>query len=124
VTVFWAAEVGDSWEEVAAEMERAFRFAREAASGERSVVFVVNSDDLLGRRGPGNAMLATGILSAARTLALEGWRKGWTANVVAWDGETGTREEAEALALQLAENGKVTGEVVRIGPGHIGKALP
>lgn len=124
MTVHWAAEVGDSWEEVAAEMERAFRFAREAAAEERSVVFVVHSDDLLGRRGAGRAMVATGILSAARTMALEGWRKGWTANVVAWDGETGTLEETEALAIHLASTGTVTGEVVRIGPGHIGKALP
>ena len=74
MSVYWAAEVGDDWDDVAAEMERVFRFAREAATKERSVVFVVNADDLLGRRGAGSAMLATGILSATRTLALEGWR--------------------------------------------------
>ena len=124
MSLYWVAEVGDDWDDVAAEMERVFRFAREAATKERSVVFVVNADDLLGRRGAGSAMLATGILSATRTLALEGWRKGWTANVVAWDGETGTREDAEELARHLAATGTVTGEVVRIGPGHIGKALP
>lgn len=124
MSVYWVAEVPDDWDAVAQEMERAFRFAREAATEERSVVFVVNSDDLLGRRGPGNAMLATGLLSAARTMALEGWRKGWTANVVAWDQETGTREQTETLARDLAASGAVTGEVVRVGPGHIGKALP
>lgn len=122
--VFWAADVSDHWPEVAAEMERAFRFARQAAIEEESVVFIVNADDLLGRRGPGKAMLAAGLLSATRTMALEGWRKGWTANVVAWDEETGTREQAEAMAHDLAGSGTVTGEVVRIGPGHIGKALP
>lgn len=124
MTVFWAAEVTDDWESVATEMERAFGFARQAAVDETSVVFVVNADDLLGRRGAGNAMLATGILSAARTMALEGWRKGWTANVVAWDGETGDRTDVEALAASISETGAVTGEIVRIGPGHIGKALP
>ena len=122
--MFWAAEVTDEWEAVAAEMERAFQFARQAAIDETSVVFVVNSDDLLGRRGPGNAMLATGLLSATRTMALEGWRKGWTANVVAWDSESCDRAALESLAAELAETGTVTGEVVRVGPGHIGKALP
>ncbi len=124
MSLFWAAEVSDDWGEVAAEMERAFRFARQAATEDESVAFVVNADDLLGRRGAGNAMVATGLLSAVRTLALEGWHKGWTANVIAWDGATGTREEAEALAQHLASAGTVTGEVVRVGPGHIGKALP
>jgi hypothetical protein len=87
-------------------------------------VFVVHADDLLGRRGPGNAMVATGLLSAARTAALEGWKKGWTANVVARDGETGSDHEVEQFAAWLMEEGLVTGEVVRFGPGHIGRALP
>ena len=122
--LFWTAEVSDDWGDVAAEMERAFGFAREAATAGESVVFVVNADDLLGRRGPGNAMTATGILSAARTMALEGWRKDWTANVVAWDPETADKESVESLARELAAGGAVTGEVVRTGPGHLGKALP
>lgn len=122
--LFWAEEVGDDWEAVAAEMERAFQFARQAAIDETSAVFVVGSDDLLGRRGPGNAMLASGILSAVRTMALEGWRKGWTANVVAWDGETGDRDGVQSIAGAIADAGTVTGEVIRVGPGHIGKALP
>lgn len=124
MNLFWVSDVTDDWEAVAAEMVRAFQFARQAAIDETSVVFVVNSDDLLGRRGQGNAMLATGLLSAVRTMALEGWRKGWTANVVAWDGETGDPAAVEALAASIAGSGTVTGEVVRVGPNHIGKALP
>ena len=124
MSLFWAAEVSDDWETVAEEMDRAFRFARDAATNEESVVFVIHADDLLGRRGAGQSMLATGLLSAARTMALEGWRKGWTANVIAWDGETGSQEDVETLAMDLAARGTVTGEVLRIGPGHIGKALP
>lgn len=122
--MFWAAEVTDDWEAVAAEMERAFQFARQAAIDEAPVVFVVNSDDLLGRRGVGDAMLATGLLSAARTMALEGSRKGWTANVIAWDGESGDRAAVEALAASISGSGSVTGEVIRMGSGHLGKALP
>ena len=124
MSVYRAADVGDDWDAVGEEMTRAFRFAKDAASADRSFVFVVHADDLLGRRGPGNAMVATGLLSAARTAALEGWKKGWTANVVARDDDTGSEQEVEQFAVRLMEEGLVTGEVIRFGPGHIGKALP
>lgn len=120
---FWADEVGDDWEEVRAELTRAFRSSREAAQAEVSFVFVVRQDDLLGRRGPGNAMVATGLLSAARTAAIEGSRKGWTCNVVAYD-EGEERETVERWALHLLNDGSVSGELIRVGAGHIGKALP
>jgi hypothetical protein len=68
-------------------------------------------------------MVATGLLSAARTAALEGSRKGWTANVVAYD-EDADREKVQAWAEMLLETGDVTGELVRVGPGHVGKTLP
>jgi hypothetical protein len=118
-----AGEVGDAWPEIMDELTRAFAVAREAATKEESFVFVVRQDDLLGRRGVGNAMVAAGLLSAARTAALEGVRKGWTANVVAIDddAEPGTVED---WARRLLEKGGVTGELIRIGPGHVGKALP
>jgi hypothetical protein len=122
VRVFWSQEVSDDWSTVLAELERAFAFSKEAAGSEESFVYVVRGDDLLGRRGPGNAMVATGLLSAARTAALEGWSKGWTANVIAWNGED--RAVAEALARHLLDCDAVTGELVHVGPSHVGKALP
>ncbi|MGH8914034.1 MAG: hypothetical protein ACRDZM_05890, partial [Acidimicrobiia bacterium] len=97
--------------------------SRAAAQAGESFVYVVRQDDLLGRRGTGNAMVATGLLSAARTAALEGWRKGWTANVVA-HGDDNDQASVEAWATRLLDAGDVTGELVRVGPGHIGKALP
>jgi hypothetical protein len=120
--VFWAQDVGDDWAEVRAELNRAFQISREAAQAGRSLVYVVHQDDLLGRRGAGNAMMATGLLSAARTAAIEGSRKGWTANVIAFD-EGSDIAAAEDWANHVILSGKVTGELVRIGPGHIGKAL-
>lgn len=119
-----AGEVGDDWEEIRAELARAFAFARTAAQAEESFVFVVHHDDLLGRRGPGKAMVATGLLSAARTAAIEGSRKGWTANVVAFDDDADealVSEWAERLAGDAAG---VTGELIRVGVSHLGKALP
>lgn len=86
-------------------------------------MFVVHNDDLLGRRGAGNAIVATGLLSAARTAAIEGSRKGWSANVIAHD--DGTPAEVVRLwAGRMLESDGVTGEVIRLGPGHLGKSLP
>lgn len=121
--VHWAGEVGDDWEEVLGELTRAFEIAREAARNQESIVFVVAQDDLLGRRGSGKAMVAAALLSAARTAALEGAGKGWTANVVAHD-QDADRAEVESWAIRLLASDGVTGELLRIGPGHIGKALP
>jgi hypothetical protein len=118
-----ASDVGDDWPEILAELTRAFEVARASAIEETSFVYVVRQDDLLGRRGPGNAMVATGLLSAARTAALEGTRKGWTANVLAVDAEADPALVNEWAQLLLDTDG-VTGELVRLGPGHIGKALP
>lgn len=121
--IHWAGEVGQGWAEVLAELTRAFESSRAAAQTGDSIVYVIRQDDLLGRRGAGNAMVATGLLSAARTAALEGARKAWTANVVAYD-EDVDRSSVEGWATRLLESEGVTGELIRIGPGHLGKALP
>ncbi len=121
--MFRAGRVGDDWAEVRAELERVFRLSRQAAQNEESFVYVVHHDDLLGRRGPGNAMVATGLLSAARTAAIEGSRKGWTANVIAYDDDTDPGA-VDRWAERLTDSDGVTGEVIRIGFSHIGKALP
>lgn len=124
MNIHHASRVGDDWDEVRAELERAFQMSRTAAQAEESFVYVVHHDDLLGRRGAGNAMVATGLLSAARTAAIEGSRKGWTANVVAYDDETDeatVRTWAEKLAQDPSG---VTGELIRVGSSHIGKVLP
>lgn len=124
MNIHHAREVGDDWEEVRAELARAFEVARTAAQAEESFVFVVHHDDLLGRRGAGNAMVATGLLSAARTAAIEGSRKGWTANVVAFD-DSADDESVRGWAERLAEDSNgVTGELIRVGSSHLGKALP
>lgn len=124
MNIFRASEVGDNWESARAELERAFGMARAAAQAEESFVFVIHHDDLLGRRGPGNAMVATGLLSAARTAAIEGSRKGWTANVVAYD-DGADEELISGWAERLAEDSNgVTGELIRVGSSHLGKALP
>lgn len=124
MNVFMAKLVSDDWAEIRSELNRAFQMSRTAAKSEESFVFVVHHDDLLGRRGPGNAMVATGLLSAARTAAIEGSRKGWTANVIAYD-DTVDQASIDEWAQKLASDSHgVTGELIRLGPTHLGKALP
>ncbi len=120
--LFWMAEIGPEWPEVKSELTEAFSGAREAAKSETSIVFIVRNDDLLGRNGPTRAMAAAGLVSAVRTAALEGVSKGWTANVVAYDLNVEPTEVLERAKFVL-ENGITTGEIIHMGPGHIGKAL-
>lgn len=124
MNVFWAKPVGEDWDAVRTELRRVFEMSRAAARAEESFVYVVHHDDLLGRRGAGNAMVATGLLSAARTAALEGARKGWTTNVVAYD-DAADPEAVQRWAERLAVDSEgVTGELIRVGQSHLGKALP
>ncbi len=122
--VFAALEdVGDDWEAVRAELTGAFEVTRAAMQEGRPLVFVVAHDDLLGRRGSGRAMVAAGLLSAARTAAVEARRAGVPVNTLAveaeWDPETVAR-----WVLRLMEPGGPTGELIRLGGDHLGKALP
>jgi len=121
--IHWAETVSEDWTEIKAELDRAFRMSRAAAMEEESFVYVVHHDDLLGRRGAGNAMVASGLLSAARTAALEGVRRGWTTNVIAYDDDADPKD-MQKWAQRMRESQGVTGELIRIGSTHIGKALP
>lgn len=123
MNIHWTEQVSDDWVEIKTELDRAFQMSRAAARAEESFVYVVHSDDLLGRRGSGNAMVATGLLSAARTAAIEGSRKGWTANVVAYD-EDADPEQVTRWASWMLDSSGATGELIRIGFSHLGKALP
>ncbi len=120
--VFWMGPVGDSWEEVSAELTEAFVGSRAAARAEASFVYIVGNDDLLGRNGATRAMVSAGLVSGARTAALEGARKGWTANVVAYDPEMAP-DAVLSRAISIMRDGLISGELIHVGPGHIGKAL-
>lgn len=124
MNIFRPDPVGDDWGEIRAELERAFSMSRAAAQNEESFVYVVHHDDLLGRRGAGRAMVATGLLSAARTAAIEGSRKDWTANVVAYDDASDPHVVDRWAERLVTDSEGVTGEIIRIGPSHLGKALP
>jgi hypothetical protein len=94
----------------------AFHASREAARNGEPIVYVLSQPDLLGQRGALGAILANALLSAMRTLAAEGHR----ANAIAV-GDDPTHVE-QWIGL-LEQDAGVTGELVRLGPAHVGKAL-
>lgn len=113
----------DDWSEVSAELFGVYEFSQGAARAGEPLIYLVRTDDLLGRRGPGRAMVATGVLSAARTLALEMAKTGVPVNVLSVEEDTKS-EAIDAWILHLSAPDGPTGEIVRLGSGHIGKALP
>lgn len=123
--VFVAAgpAIGDDWDAVRHELDEAFAASRAAMRDGRPIVYVVAGEDLLGRRGLPAAMVACGLLSAARTAAIEGAKPGVTVNVVA-PFEGVDPSEVATWVGRLLEASGVTGELVRLGPDHLGKALP
>ena len=117
------ADLSDEWSDVSGELSEAFDLSKAAATEGGPVVFVVDGDDLLGRRGSGRAMVACGLLSAARTLALETARSGVPVNVIATD--DGTPPDLVAFwGEALCRPGGLNGELIRLGSNHLGKALP
>jgi len=120
---FLAAVVPDDWESVRVELTRAFEFTKQAAQEGVPVVYVVRSEDLFGRRGACPAMIACGLLSAARTAGIEGLKSGWSVNILAVD-EGVVDGEVERWAARLTEGGGPTGELVRLGGSHLGRLQP
>lgn len=121
-TVFQPSIDGEDWSQCLDELTLAYQLSKAAAETDQPVVYVVHNDDLLGRRGAIGAMIATGLLSAMRTLALETAKKGVPANMLAVDDNT-TPEHTALWVKRLLEREGPTGELVHIGPAHIGKAL-
>lgn len=121
--VFAATGVVSDWEAARAVLLRAFLASQKAAVAEAPIVYVVHGEDLLGRRGAASAMVATGLLSAARTAAIELSRKGAVVNVVAIGDDTPPARVARWVG-HLTDPEGPTGEVVRLNAAHLGKALP
>lgn len=114
----------DRWPEVRSELTEAYRLSKAAAEQVSPVVYVIDLDALLGRLGPGPAMIASGLTSAAKTLALELKKKGAAVNTLVVGADTGSDTVAE-WTLSLLGGGPQgpTGEVITLGGDQIGKAL-
>ena len=117
------SDVSDEWAAVLDELTEAFDLSQAAAIRGGPIVYLVDGDDLLGRRGIGGAMVACGLLSAARTLALETARGGNAVNVVAVGAST-TADSVKHWVEALCRPDGPNGELIRLGADHLGKALP
>ena len=119
-------EVGDDWEEVRAELSEAFQLTQQAVTSGEPVIYVVENDNLLGRRGAGAAMVAAGLLSGARTAALEQLRAGLPVNVISSDPAVpaGVLAAWCRRAMEPLEGAGMTGELLHLGGEHLGKTLP
>lgn len=120
--VFASLTIPEEWEDARSTLIRAFEVTRDAAIVQESVVYVVMTDDLLGRRGPLAAMVATGLLSAARSAALEFVKSDFSINVLAVSESTPIEQIIEWVEQLLTVAGP-TGELIHLGPDHVGKAL-
>lgn len=107
-----------SWTEAKRVFTEAFHALREAKQSGVNAVVRVHTDDEYGRRGELGAMVACGLTSAIRALAME-MRDGPVANVISDDG-TASRSLAATVSWLLSGNA-VTGEVITIGRSHLGK---
>lgn len=114
-------EIADHWEDVRAELHEAYLLSKIAAIALEAIVYVVRGDDLLGREGIGAAIVATGLLSAARTASLE--LKDVSVNTLAVEADSPSEEIARWVRHLLNESGP-RGELMRLGTGHLGKTLP
>lgn len=123
-TVIAAPRATDAWDETLDGLTRLFRVSKAAAEQGASVVFVVAVEALLGRTGALDAMAATGVVSAARTLALELKKQGAVVNCVATT-DTTPPDEAARWVVRLLEASPEgpTGELIQLGGAQIGKAL-
>ncbi|HKY47439.1 MAG TPA: hypothetical protein VJQ79_05575 [Acidimicrobiia bacterium] len=115
--------VSDGWTAVLDELTAAYQLSQAAVRSGGPIVYLVESDDLLGRRGIGSAMVACGLLSAARTLALETARAGSPVNVIAL-GTATTQDSLRVWVELLCRPDGPSGELIRLGADHLGKALP
>ncbi len=117
--------VAEDWPAILAQFREAFDLTRAALGAGAPVLYVVDQRDLLGQRGPAAAMAATGLLSGARAAAFEMRKAGVSVNVIATEEATPPAAVAAWAERLLAPGpGGPTGELVRLGGEHLGKALP
>jgi hypothetical protein len=114
--IFHQPEAPADFAGVEAVLLDAFHASQKAARDQEPIVFVLRQRDLLGQDTVLGAMLASALLSAMRTLAAEGHK----ANAVAVGDDP--RHTDHWIAI-LHDQSDVTGELIRLGPGHVGKAL-
>lgn len=113
-----ASEPG-TWEELEAELDSVFAGTQQAVRDGQPIVYVVHEPSMWGHTSPLRSALATALLGAMRSAAVELARSGGAANVLAVDEDTDGGRVARTLDWLLA--GDISGAVVTAGTAHLGR---
>jgi hypothetical protein len=121
--VFAAFDEPHGWQAAEDRLANAFSLSRACASQNAPIVFLVRSADVRGSRGPLPAAVACALISAARSLAIEGLKTRHYVNVVATDDTTSAEDVAAVVSLVL-ERPVMTGELIDVGTQKLGRVQP
>lgn len=120
--VYWFGETEPGWQGVRKVLRDAFQYTQRATQEQQPTVYILALQDLMGRQGPLSAMISAGLLSGARTAALELDRVRVPVNVLVYCADA-TWDDLAIWVLRLMEPMGPTGAIVHMGSDHIGKAL-
>jgi hypothetical protein len=98
-----------------------FAQVQQAITEEDSVVMTVLSEDLLGHRSPEGGAYVNALIGLARSAAFEGARLGWKVNVVA---HPSSLDLSDAEAIEAVSADGLSGQVITLGSGCVGKVIP
>ncbi len=114
--IFHQPEAPADFAGVEAALLDAFHQSQAAAQAGEPIVYVLRQRDLLGQDTVLGAILAGALLSAVRTLAAERT----VANAIAVGDDP---QHTDRWIAIMHDQSDVSGELIRLGPGHVGKAL-
>lgn len=106
--------------EVGERLRDAFVLVQECMADETPVVLCVDGPALLGQASLEDAAVATGLVGLARAVAFEGGTKGWAVSVLAVD----PGAEPDPELVQLASTPALSGQVLNVSGGALGKVVP
>jgi hypothetical protein len=98
----------------------AFKTLRAAVEAGQPGIVIVRDSDLLGHGEPADAAVAAGLVGMVRAFAVEGTRDGWVLNAVSVDEQTTAAARAVWID-RLSDPQGATGELIRLGAGHLGR---
>ena len=106
-----------SFEELPEALLGAFRSLVGALGEGRPAVVVLRDVDIAGRGDPAAAAYAHALLGLVRALAIEGARDGWVINAVSIADDA----PAHAWVERLGQPEGLSGALLRLGDGHLGR---
>lgn len=95
-----------------------FAECRDALAADRSVLVVLDEQDLLGHGKPIDAAVAHGLVGLVRAFAVEGVKPGWHINAISIDEDDSNGAFADDSLPSLEH---ATGVVLRLGTTHLGR---